>query len=251
MRVFIRLSYDGTHYAGWQIQPDVKTVQGTIEKELSTIYNEPVSIMGCGRTDRGVHATDYYAHADIGGAISLDQLSYKLNRMLPSDISCRRIYEMPESAHARFDATSRKYIYDLHFNKDPFVTQYSTYFPNGDKLDLTMLHKVADVIKETEEFGTFCKLHGADTHMRCDIIESYWEIGEQPSAISYHIRANRFLRGMVRLIVGSSLAVAQGQVSITELKAYIDKGTRSPLMKSAPPEGLALSEITYDHPNLD
>jgi len=245
MRVFLQLSYDGTNYAGWQIQPNASTVQGELEKALSQIYSTRVQIVGCGRTDKGVHATSYFAHTDIGNELTLSDLTYKLNRMLPQDTSVHRIFEVNDKLHARFDATSRKYIYSLHFGKDPFLDRYSTYYPYRPKMNLEVLDAVAAIISSTGEFSTFCKAHGAEHHHRCEILESKWEFTSQ-TQIKYHIRANRFLRGMVRLIVGSTLAVSLGQLSIDELKSHIVKGSRSPLMKSAPPQGLALVDITYE-----
>ncbi len=245
MRFFLQLSYDGTDYAGWQIQPDVMTVQGRIEKVLSTLYSSEVSIAGCGRTDKGVHARYYIAHVDLPISEYPENLLYKLNRMLPSDISCGGVHEVGEQLHARFDATSRAYTYSIHFHKDPFLKKYSTYISKGNELDISLLEEISDIIGQTSDFKSFCKLHGSDTHTLCEIQKSEWDLSNSHRSISYHIRANRFLRGMVRLIVGSSLAVSSGQLSLDDLKNHISLGTRSPHMRSAPADGLALTDVLY------
>jgi len=245
MRVFLKLSYDGANYAGWQVQPNVSTVQGTLNTVFGSLYNDDIQVTACGRTDKGVHATRYYAHADVSEQYTKEELLYKLNRMLPIDIACQDVLSVSPNAHTRFDADSRSYTYHLHFEKNPFKDQYSTYFPYRPKMDVQLLPEVAEVIKSTSEFGSFCKLHGSDTHTKCDMMESYWDLDGDPEAISYHITANRFLRGMVRLIVGSSLAVSLGQLTLDKLQKEIESGTRNPHMKSAPPQGLALSNVTY------
>jgi len=244
MRVSFKLCYDGTSYSGWQIQPDVITVQGEIEKVLSTLYSSEVSIVGCGRTDKGVHARYYVAHADLPIENFPANLLYKLNRMLPNDISCTAVEEVGKKFHARFDATSRAYTYSIHLQKNPFLSKYSTFVSNAKELDLSLLQEVSDIIKRTSDFQAFCKLHGSESHTLCDIHESAWDVSES-SSIKYHIRANRFLRGMVRLIVGSSLSVSAGKLSLIDLQEHIKQGSRSPHMRSAPPEGLALTDVQY------
>ena len=246
MRVFIQLAYDGTNFAGWQIQPNVDTVQGALQEALSSIFNQDIAITGCGRTDSGVHATYYIAHADLPSEIDTSVIRYKLNRMLSKDIVIDKISEVVPEAHARFDAKTRAYTYKLHFVKSPFIYRHSTYWPSAISMDQDKLADVAALIKNTEEFGSFCKRHGADTHMKCSIFESHWELEQASSSISYTIRANRFLRGMVRLIVGSSIAVAIGQLTLIDLEKHVQDGTRNALMKSAPPQGLALIDVTYE-----
>lgn len=248
MRVFIQLAYDGTNFSGWQIQPKVDTVQGAIQEALSSIFNQDITITGCGRTDSGVHATYYIAHADLPSDIDMSLIRYKLNRMLSKDVVIDKIREVAPEAHARFDAKTRAYAYKLHFIKNPFIYRYSTYLPRAASIDHEKLVDVADLIKKTKEFGSFCKLHGADTHMKCNIFESHWDLEHASASITYTIRANRFLRGMVRLIVGSSLAVATGQLTFADLEKHVQDGTRNALMKSAPPQGLALIDVTYESP---
>ena len=246
MRYFLELSYDGTDYSGWQKQPNAITIQGRIEEALSVYFKKEISIHGCGRTDSGVHATFYIAHLDL--TIDPDEVShvlYKLNRILDPAIACHRLWAVPISAHARFDALRRSYTYDIHTFKSPFKSKYSTFINYGHKLDYDLLEETAELIKSTTHFASFCKLHGSDTTMDCIIYESRWLINRDNDHMSYHITANRFLRGMVRLIVGASLAVSCGKMTIDQLKDHIAAGTRNPYMQSAPPQGLALSNVTY------
>lgn len=246
MRYFLELSYDGTDFSGWQKQPNAVTVQGAIEKALQIYFKKEITIYGCGRTDSGVHATYYIAHLDLD--IGVDEVShvlYKLNHILEPAIAFHKLSSMSASSHARFDAQRRSYIYDIHTFKNPFKSKYSTFVNYGHKLDYDLLDTTAKLIKATNQFGSFCKLHGSETSMDCTIYESKWLINKEEHHMSYHITANRFLRGMVRLIVGSSLAVSCGKMTIDELKAHITEGTRNPYMQSAPSQGLALSNVTY------
>lgn len=246
MRYFLELSYDGTNYAGWQKQPNAPTVQGAIEKALNIYFKEEILIYGCGRTDSGVHATFYIAHLDLSiDPAEVAHVLYKLNRILDPAIACHQLIPVTAASHARFDAERRSYTYDIHTFKSPFKSKYSTFINYGHKLDYDLLHKVADIIRSTNQFGSFCKLHGSDTTMDCKIYESKWIINREGYQMSYHITANRFLRGMVRLIVGSSLAVSCGKMTIDQLKMHVSEGSRNPYMQSAPPEGLALSNVTY------
>jgi tRNA pseudouridine38-40 synthase len=253
MRYFLRLSYDGTHYAGWQTQPNALSVQQSIEDALQTLLRKECKIMGCGRTDKGVHARNYVAHLDIEDlTISEDQLLYKLNSILNKDIACHALTKVAPEAHARFDAISRSYVYHIHYTKTPFKGRYSTYMAQGALMNEGHLCDMSDLIKRSHSFGSFCKLHGDASSMLCDIKESYWQIEPEHHKMAYHITANRFLRGMVRLIVGTSMNVALGKLSLSEVEEHMRQGTRSPLMHSAPPQGLSLVEINYpDYPTAD
>jgi len=247
MRYFLRLSYDGTEYAGWQRQPNVETVQGAIEQALSTLLKTDIVIMGCGRTDSGVHARNYIAHCDLDiedGQV--DHIIYKLNRLTKSDIACHELIPVDKNAHARYDAYSRTYYYDIHIKKSPFLGRYSTYIPYGHKLDHDMLDEVVAQIIKMEDFSSFCKAHGSDTSMTCALSEAYW-VRLHNGGLRFVITSNRFLRGMVRLIVGTSLSAASGQLSMNDLLNHLAKGTRSPVMRSAPAEGLALTSIKYPY----
>lgn len=248
-RYFLELSYDGTDYAGWQIQPGVNTVQGELQAAFQTLFRTEIAITGCGRTDKGVHARNYIAHCDLTLADRTDKVIYKLNQILPSDIVCHRLIPVENDAHARFDAVARSYIYHIHLSPDPFKRKYSTLVPYGHLLDLSLLKEIDDVILQTKDFSSFCKLHGSSKTTLCTMFSSKWTIIEETNCLTYEITANRFLRGMVRLIVGSSLSLARGKMTINELKDQIGKGTRNPHMTSAKPDGLALTRIAYPYFN--
>lgn len=249
LRYFLELSYDGTNYAGWQRQPNVSTVQGCIEEALQLIIKEPTPIYGCGRTDRGVHAKNYIAHLELAFdcPISPKDILYKLNRILDKDIALHRLFAVEQNAHARFDALSRTYEYSFHTNKSPFLGVYSTFVRDSQGIDYSVLKIIEEIIHEQTDFTSFCKLHGAEGGNLCRIDESVWTVDEEEGRLFYKITANRFLRGMVRLIVGSTLNVARGKLSLVDFKNHIKSGTRSPLMKSAPPQGLSLIKIQYPY----
>jgi len=244
-RYFIRLSYCGTAYNGWQNQPHAgtTTIQSVIENALFTFLRQKVDITGCGRTDKGVHARDYFAHFDIAPLDEIPTLIFRLNKLLPDDIAVHEIIEVAEDAHARFDATSRSYEYHLHTEKSPFSSHsfYYTY----DKPDIEILNKVAQLILRYRDFTTFCKFHTDVKTMICHITESRWEkIGNQ---YIYRIKADRFLRGMIRLIVGVCLQVSRGKLTIEEVKTAMSEKRRTGQDWSVPAEGLFLCDIKYPY----
>lgn len=244
MRYFIRLKYDGAAYHGWQSQPgNVNTVQGTIEEVWSKLLREPIEIVGCGRTDTGVHALDYYIHMDSKVPID-ERLLGRANMMLPKDIALVSLHEMPTETHARFDATSRSYQYHIHFNKDPFLQGKSYYYPFAE-LDKTKLQAAAQLLLEYEDFDTFCKTNTDVKTKKCYLTRSEWVFDGNRAV--YHISANRFLRGMIRLIVGMCIQVATGKLDLDYVRQQMD--TKLPLDKalSAPAEGLYLCDIKYDY----
>lgn len=243
MRYFVEIAYAGTNYHGWQIQPNAISVQEIIEKKLSFIFDETVKVMGCGRTDRGVHASQFYFHFDTEKDLP-NRFPDVLNHQFPSDISVKRIIEVAPEAHARFDATNRTYCYQLHMNKNPFTANYSTLFGH-QTLDYTKLQAAAEVIKKHEDFLTFCKGAKDYKHTRCNIKESYWERYPGEDKIDYFITANRFLRNMVRRIVGSMLLVGRGKLSVEEFDETIAKKELFNVTLLAPPQGLYLINVTY------
>ncbi len=248
MRYFFRIAYDGTHYAGWQRQSNAVTIQETIEIGLATITgSELVSIVGCGRTDAGVHANSYFFHVDLDTTISIEQLRYKLNQVLPRDIAIREVRNVDVEAHARFDAISRSYIYHLHTEKDPFVRRFSSYYPMARRMDFSLLEATAQMLLKYQDFSTFCKTHTDVKHKICLLKESRWIQGADGQSYTYHITSDRFLRGMVRLIVGTSIHVAVGKLDIDYLEKAIGQGVKPKHIFSAPPEGLFLSHIQYPY----
>jgi len=245
-RYFIELSYDGSEYSGWQRQPNAMTIQEEIESALSMLYGAEVSIMGCGRTDAGVHAAQYFCHCDlIEDRYTVAEACYKLNCILPNAIALKQIIKVESDAHTRFDATERSYYYDIHINKNPFILKHSYRFVQAEKIDNSLLNESAALIKTYEDFYPFCKSHADVDTFKCQIKRSEWEKTEM--GYRFHITANRFLRGMVRMIVGMCLNVSTGKLKLSDVKIALEKQTRLDMAWSVPAEGLFLSEIKYPY----
>lgn len=244
-RYFIRLSYCGTAYNGWQNQPHAgtTTIQSVIENALFTFLRQKVEITGCGRTDKGVHARDYFAHFDLAPLDEIPTLIFRLNKLLPDDIAVHDIIQVTEDAHARFDATLRSYEYHLHTEKSPF--DIHSFYYTYDTPNIEILNEVAELMLDHVDFTTFCKFHTDVKTMNCHITESRWEkIGNQ---YIYRIKADRFLRGMIRLIVGVCLQVSRGKLTIEEVKTAMSEKRRTGQDWSVPAEGLFLCDIKYPY----
>ena len=242
MRYFIELAYNGAQYHGWQRQPNAVSVQEVLEQGISTIINKPTSTMGCGRTDTGVHASQYFAHFDVEGDLP-KAFHFRLNIFLPPDIVIRRIFPVEAKQHSRFDAHYRAYAYHLSSQKDPFRQKTLLHFSGARKIDRDKLQEAAQLILDYDEFAPFCKTNSDAKTMYCQLYRSEWEF--QENEWIYHIAANRFLRGMVRLIVGMCLSVGQGKVSLEEVKKAMDEQTRLEKSLSVEPQGLFLVEVKY------
>lgn len=241
-RYFLRLAYNGSRYFGWQIQPEQISVQETIEECLSKLSgNQEVKITGCGRTDTGVHAHDYYAHVDLE-EIDPNQLKFKLNRMLPDDIAIIDVLEVGNDKHARFDAKSRTYRYFLHTEKDPFKSDRSLLFSN--QLDIEAMNKAAAILLGKQDFTSFSKLHTDVKTNICDVQSAEWVI-ESENSLYFEISADRFLRNMVRAIVGTLMDVGSGKLSIEDIKTILKDKDRQSASKSAPGHALFLWKIEY------
>ncbi|RRD02182.1 tRNA pseudouridine(38-40) synthase TruA [Prevotella sp. OH937_COT-195] len=241
-RYFLFLCYDGYRYHGWQKQPNGITVQQEIEKALSIILHNEMEIVGAGRTDAGVHARFMAAHFDTEECIDELQLHYRLNRFLPSDISIHRIEKVDCSLHARFSATSRTYHYYLHTKKDPFIDKYSweTSFP----LDFKNMNIAAQTLVSTNDFASFCKSGSDVKTTTCVVNEAYWhEIGD--GRCFFRITANRFLRNMVRSIVGTLIDVGRGRITIEQFNHIVESGDRMNAGESMPAHALFLEDIKY------
>ena len=252
MRYFLRLAYNGAKYHGWQRQPSSSTVQQTIEEAASLILGAQIELVGCGRTDTGVHASNYAAHVDTDAKFPARFVG-RLNRMLPDDIVIlvwKEIGPTPPAGahgvHARFSATHRAYRYDITRFKDPFRQNTSWNYPHFDKLDVAAMNAASALLLEYSEFAPFCKSNSDAKTMRCDLRRSEWLLSETGNELQYHIAADRFLRGMVRLIVGACIRVGAGELSLTELKECMEAQTRLPRPLSVPPDGLFLTEVVYE-----
>ncbi|MFN8355480.1 MAG: tRNA pseudouridine(38-40) synthase TruA [Spirosomataceae bacterium] len=241
MRFFIELAYNGTAYHGWQIQPQATTVQETIEKALSTLLRQPVEIVGSGRTDTGVHAEQQFAHFDTQDRFDPVQLVYRLNKLLPPDIAIRQIVEVPAQLHARFDATYRKYEYRICRRKSPFLPNMAYFFERP--LDVALMNQAAQKLLQYNDFQSFSLVNTQVYTFDCTITEAHWLT--QGDMLVFHIKANRFLRGMVRAIVGTLLDVGLGKRPVATFDDIILAKDRRKAGQAAPPEGLFLTEVGY------
>ena len=243
MRFFITLSYDGTRYHGWQIQPNGDSIQQRLQEALSTLLRQPIEVVGAGRTDTGVHARMMVAHFDFSPFKGeLEGVSYKLNRLLPPDIAVQEIRQVPDDMHARFSATSRTYHYFIHTHKDPFIYAYSWQVPY--KLDFGKMNEAAQVLLEYKDFTSFSKVNTDTKTNLCDIKEAHWD-EEAPGQWCFTITANRFLRNMVRAIVGTLVEVGRGKLSIEDVRRIIEAKDRCQAGESVPGKALFLVDIKY------
>lgn len=242
-RYFIHLAYNGSRYHGYQIQPHSDSVQQTLEQCLSLKLGQTVSITGCGRTDTGVHARNYYAHFDLENEIeNVEMLSDQLNAFLPEDIAVYRIWSVPPDSHARFDALSRTYHYYITRTKNPFHI-HDAFFLYG-KLDVEKMQQAANILMDYEDFTSFSKVHTQVKTNNCKIMEARWF--EQDGLLVFRIKADRFLRNMVRAIVGTLLEVGRGRMTLDEFHAVIERKDRCEAGTSVPAHALFLEEVEYN-----
>ncbi|MGD9931404.1 MAG: tRNA pseudouridine(38-40) synthase TruA [Mangrovibacterium sp.] len=241
-RYFIELAYNGTRFHGWQIQPNAKSVQQTLEYALSTICREPIAVTGAGRTDTGVHASYFVAHFESAKqTLDHPDFTYKLNSFLSADVVIFGLTKVSQEAHARFDAVSRTYHYFINQRKDPFSQETSWYFTR--KLDVGKMNEACAVLFGYEDFTSFSKLHTDVKTNNCHILQAEWvQKGHQ---LVFTVKADRFLRNMVRAIVGTLVEVGQGKLSVDGFRAIIEAKDRGAAGASAPSEGLFLAEIVY------
>ncbi len=247
MRLLLELSYDGTEYYGWQIQPHQITIQEVLQKALLQLTGRPCEITGCGRTDTGVHASQYFAHFDLMEEDISKINVYKLNSVLPQSIAIKNIFNVQEDFHARYDAYFRKYIYRIHTVKNPFIRNYSFLFTTLEPNHLHKLNEVAQLIFQTKDFTSFAKSKSGLKNFNCEISESYWKSIDD-YRFEYHISSNRFVRGMVRLCVGACLSYVLDKLSLSDLKFSIENKSLLPYNWSVPAHGLSLEEIRYSKP---
>ncbi len=245
MRHFLTLSYRGTLYHGWQRQPHSTSVQETLETALSTLLRTPTELTGCGRTDAGVHASTYVAHFDTPGETLPQNFLRRFNRMLPADVAVRTVEPVVADAHARFDATERAYRYDIIRDKDPFRADLAWHYHGFDKLHLEHLNAAAAVLLEFDHFAPFCKSKSDAQTMRCDLRRAEWTVGDDGATLRFHVAADRFLRGMVRLIVGACVQVGLGEMSVGELRAVLKQQQRLGKPVSVPARGLFLVRVDF------
>ena len=267
MRYILSLSYDGSAFCGWQIQPSSPSVQQCLEEALAKLCGGPVAVTGAGRTDTGVHAADYVCHFDLTGPLPFEatDFCYKLNAILPRSVVVHAVLPAPDDFHARFSATQRSYTYFIHRKKDPFVAAYSWQcgFPG---LDFDAMNEACQYLLGRHDFSCFEKVGGANKTSLCTITEAFWkpytptyisimdschferspEVGVEKSAYWYfRVSADRFLRNMVRAIVGTLIEVGRGKHDPAWVKELIETGTRGDAGESVPGHALFLSKVKY------
>ena len=246
MRFFIDISYDGTNYHGWQVQPNADTVQNQINNAFSTILNQKINVVGAGRTDTGVHAQQLIAHFDIQHNFDIQKIKYKLNGFLKNDISINNIYVVKDDAHARFSALSRTYQYKISRSKDPFSNQSLLLKRN---VNIESMNKACEFLIGENDYSAFAKLHSDNYTNNCNIFYAKWH--EEKQQIFFIIKANRFLRNMVRSIVGTMIEIGDGKIKFDKIKDIILSKDRSNAGYSVPAIGLSLINVEYSKEILD
>lgn len=245
-RYFIEVLYKGTHYSGFQIQQNANSIQAEIEKALSIFFKATFSLTGSSRTDAGVHAYMNFFHFDsnaltIYAPDQLAKISYNLNAILPDDIVIKKIYLVKSDAHCRFDAIGREYRYYIYQGKDPFFSDRAFYYPY--QLDLLLLNEAAMALCSYQDFTAFSKRNTQVTHFECVMVKSEWVM--EGNLLVYNVKANRFLRGMVKGLVGTMLKVGTGKISVSEFCAIVESRDCSKADFSVPPQGLFLANVLY------
>lgn len=241
MRYFIELSYKGTHYHGWQIQPDENSVQAELNKAISTILQEEISIVGAGRTDAGVHASQMFAHFDAQKELK-GNFVYKFNSILPNDIVVESLEKVADDAHARFDAVSRSYEYRIWLGRNPFLLD-TAWQLHQKELNIDLMNEASKVLVEYTDFECFSKVKTDVRTFECTVTYAEWK--QEGKLLTFHISANRFLRNMVRAIVGTLIEVGQGKKSVDDFRKVIESKKRSEAGLSVPAQGLFLTEVRY------
>lgn len=241
-RYFLKLAYNGTNFHGWQIQNNAVSVQEVIQKALSLLLREEIAVMGCGRTDTGVHASCFYAHFESGQLpFTDDKFLHKLNALVGKDVAVYKVLPVLEDQHARFSATQREYKYYIDRKKNPF--NRDTHWHIVTNPDVGAMQEAANYLLTVNDFGAFCKAHSGNATNICHIYNVNWI--ENGSELIFTIRADRFLRNMVRSIVGTLMLVGHGKINFTDFKNIIHSGQRSLAGESVPAKGLFLTDVCY------
>ena len=239
-RYFLELCYDGATFGGFQIQNNVDTIQGAVQAAMKTLYREDIELTGASRTDAGVHALQNFFHFDTDIAITQKQV-YNLNAILPNTIVIKAIYEVPPTTHCRFDATSRSYIYKLHTQKDPFLEGRSWYYPFP--IDFNLLNQATQTLLNFTHYESFSKKNTSVNTFECSVSKALWQV--EGTNLYFHIDSNRFLRGMIRGLVGTLLQVGRGQITVEEWMDIVASNNEQRVDFSTPAYGLYLSAIQY------
>lgn len=242
LRYFLEIAYKGTNYHGWQLQPNAISVQECVNNALSTVLRTLIDVVGAGRTDTGVHASQIFAHFDVEKKINAYKLVYKVNSILPNDIVVKNMMSVENDAHARFTALSRSYEYRLFLGRNPFEID-TAWQLNNTKLNVVKMNEAAQILLTYTNFKCFCRSKTAVKTYNCKITEAVWE--QKGNSLIFHITADRFLRNMVRAVVGTLLDVGKGKNTIEEFKQIIESKNRCNAGTSAPAQGLFLTQVSY------
>ncbi|MCD0486642.1 tRNA pseudouridine(38-40) synthase TruA [Pedobacter sp. MC2016-14] len=248
MRYFVHIGYNGASFGGWQIQPGVLNVQGVLEKALSEVFKTPIGIIGCGRTDAHVHASQFFFHVDLDQEWDFD-LMFRLNKMLPASIAVFDIVEVASHRHARFDAVQRSYDYFIHTYKNPFLNGLSSYYLLS-KLDLPEMQRAVALLPKYQDYRPFCTSPDKYEHTICKVRTAGLMADASGDKIRFSISSNRFLGKMIRIIMGQLLKVGKGELSVDEFEGYLINKQTPPLIHPALPQGLYLSKVSYPFLNL-
>lgn len=241
-RYAITFGFDGTAYHGWQIQPNGVSVQQRLQEALSLVLRNEISVVGAGRTDAGVHARNMVAHFDFAQEVACDQLAYRLNRVLPKDIAVYTVKRVENNFHARFSATKRTYHYYIHLRKDPFRRNYS--YELHCELDFELMNKAAAYLLDIKDFAAFCKSNSDAKTTICNVMTAHW-VKDSDYSWYFEIAADRFLRNMVRAVVGTLLDVGRHRVSLEMFCDIVASGSRSEAGESVPGHALFLENVEY------
>ena len=243
MRYFIELAYNGTNYHGWQYQPNAASVQETLNTALSTILKTTIDVVGAGRTDTGVHAKQMFAHFDVEIEIGIPFYIHKLNSFLPKDIAIINLHKVSDEAHARFDATKRTYEYHINTKKNVFENESSWYHPS--QLDIEAMNAATQLLFTHTDFECFSKVNTDVNTFNCKIVEAHWQ--QDGDKLIFTIAADRFLRNMVRAIVGTMINIGLGKISLKDFQTILESKDRSQAGFSVPAHGLYLTKIEYNY----
>jgi len=241
MRYFLEIAYKGTDFCGFQVQNNAKTVQGELNKALSVLLKMPTETIGSGRTDTGVHCKQQFLHLDISQTIQIDDLVHRLNRILPNSIAVLSAKAVKENAHARFDALSRSYEYYICEQKNPFSENLAYFYPLD--LDIEKMNQAARYLLLYRDFESFSKTKTDVKTFFCDIKEAFWQ--KKEAYLVFYITADRFLRGMVRAIVGTLLEIGRGKMEVADFEQIILQKNRNKAGRAVPPQGLYLVNVHY------
>jgi tRNA pseudouridine38-40 synthase len=245
LRYFFHTGYHGHQYRGWQRQSNAGSVQQVIETTLSNILKEPVTAIGCGRTDAQVHASQFFFHVDIQTGWEYD-LNFRINKMLPDDIAIFEIIPVKENQHARFDATQRQYDYFIHTYKDPFLNSMSTWYPEK-QLNLENMKRAVALLTRYNDYRAFCKSPNLYLHTLCKVSSATLFADSKGDRLRFQISADRFLGRMVRLIVGKLILVGKSELSVDEFESYLITRVTPKTLDVAYPQGLFLSKVMYPY----